>query len=445
MGVNTSMTSDESQDGLRHAQKDHGEHVSRQEPSPNEMIDEEVYDSRDEQSRPMLPSVNEATQREHLSIGSPPDRRPYHPSRVWAVAVKFLYWDLTIAESWTLAIVFVLYFSQGLIVGLFGGTVPILLKPHLDYADVGLLGLAFYPYSIKLLWSPLIDYYWSEKIGRRKSWIVPVQSVAGLLLIALGAQTSSMFREIEAHNKQALSQYVILCFCLIFCSATLGCAMEGWSITLLPASKARWTSTTKVVGMTMGVFTSYTLYILTTASRAEDASLSPGPEIESAMLGRFTIYIGLFNLLCSFISLIFIVELDQTPRIRASIVEVYKIIPRILRLRPVRQMAIVHLLTGFGFEVNDAGTDLKLLDKGFGSVNIAMATVVNLPFDLISSVIAGTLCVKYKPMVVWNWSFMSRLTAAMFAQFTVAVYPEGGVSAWYIGLVYFGHIFNVIS
>jgi hypothetical protein len=36
--------------------------------------------------------------------------------------------------------------------------------------------LQAYPYSLKLLWSPIVDSLFSESFGRRKSWIIPIQA-----------------------------------------------------------------------------------------------------------------------------------------------------------------------------------------------------------------------------------------------------------------------------
>lgn len=46
---------------------------------------------------------------------------------------------------------------QGIPVGLAFGTMPFLLKARLSYSDIGFFMLATYPYSLKLLWSPVVD------------------------------------------------------------------------------------------------------------------------------------------------------------------------------------------------------------------------------------------------------------------------------------------------
>lgn len=50
-----------------------------------------------------------------------------------------------------------------------------MLQSRLSYAQIGTFSLAAYPYSLKLLWSPVVDSLYWGRMGRRKSWIVPIQ------------------------------------------------------------------------------------------------------------------------------------------------------------------------------------------------------------------------------------------------------------------------------
>ncbi|KAJ4473901.1 hypothetical protein J3R30DRAFT_3406733 [Lentinula aciculospora] len=67
--------------------------------------------------------------------------------------------------------------------GLALGSVPFLLREHLSYSQLGTFALAGYPYSLKLLWSPIVDSCYFPSVGRRKSWIVPMQFVIGSLML----------------------------------------------------------------------------------------------------------------------------------------------------------------------------------------------------------------------------------------------------------------------
>ena len=63
------------------------------------------------------------------------------------------------------------------------GSVPFLLKEHLSYSQLATFALSSYPYSLKLLWSPVVDSVFFKSFGRRKSWIVPMQLIVGSLML----------------------------------------------------------------------------------------------------------------------------------------------------------------------------------------------------------------------------------------------------------------------
>jgi MFS transporter, PAT family, solute carrier family 33 (acetyl-CoA transportor), member 1 len=74
--------------------------------------------------------------------------------------------------------------------GLALGSIPFLLREHLSYAQLAIFALSNYPYSLKLLWSPIVDSLFIPSIGRRKSWIIPMQTMIGsmMLWMSFGAE-----------------------------------------------------------------------------------------------------------------------------------------------------------------------------------------------------------------------------------------------------------------
>ncbi len=55
---------------------------------------------------------------------------------------------------------------------------PFLLQAKASYTAIGIFSLASYPYSLKLLWSPIVDSIYSLAFGRRKSWVVSMPKLA---------------------------------------------------------------------------------------------------------------------------------------------------------------------------------------------------------------------------------------------------------------------------
>ncbi|HEY3451319.1 MAG TPA: MFS transporter [Myxococcales bacterium] len=89
-----------------------------------------------------------------------------------------------------------LYFSQGLPFGFFTQALPVLLrKQGYSLGEIGLSSLLAAPWALKFLWAPAADRFWWPRLGRRKSWILPLQlatvlTLGGLALV--GDATASV-------------------------------------------------------------------------------------------------------------------------------------------------------------------------------------------------------------------------------------------------------------
>ena len=120
-----------------------------------------------------------------------------------------------------------LYFLQGIPMGLASGSVPFLLKKHLSYGQIGVFTLASYPYSLKLLWSPIVDAVWHPKLGRRKSWILPIQVCSGFGMIYLGGNIKKMMIAAGASDGSGVWTFTWWWFFLVFLCATQDIAVDG--------------------------------------------------------------------------------------------------------------------------------------------------------------------------------------------------------------------------
>jgi MFS transporter, PAT family, solute carrier family 33 (acetyl-CoA transportor), member 1 len=120
-----------------------------------------------------------------------------------------------------------LYFLQGLPMGLAMGSVPLLLKQHVSYSQMGVFSLAGYPYSLKLLWSPIVDAVWSPKLGRRKSWILPIQTLSGIGMLWLASMVEDLINEAGGNGGQNVWGFTMWWFSLVFMCATQDIAVDG--------------------------------------------------------------------------------------------------------------------------------------------------------------------------------------------------------------------------
>lgn len=79
-----------------------------------------------------------------------------------------------------------LYFAQGLPFGFFTQFLPVMLRQQgVSLQAIGASYLLALPWSLKFLWAPLVDKYGSERFGKRRSWIVPIQAITVVTLVGL--------------------------------------------------------------------------------------------------------------------------------------------------------------------------------------------------------------------------------------------------------------------
>jgi PAT family acetyl-CoA transporter-like MFS transporter 1 len=89
---------------------------------------------------------------------------------------------------------------KGIPLGLTGSLPYILSSRKVSYADQGTFSFAFWPFSLKLLWAPIVDSLFIEKIGRRKSWLVPIQYLLGIFMILFANYTRSLLEGTGHHE-----------------------------------------------------------------------------------------------------------------------------------------------------------------------------------------------------------------------------------------------------
>lgn len=89
-----------------------------------------------------------------------------------------------------MATVTLLGFSSGLPLALTGGTLQAWMAvAGVDLRTIGVFALAGLPYTLKFIWSPLMDRFIPPWLGRRRGWILIAQLclVAGIATMAFGS------------------------------------------------------------------------------------------------------------------------------------------------------------------------------------------------------------------------------------------------------------------
>lgn len=128
-----------------------------------------------------------------------------------------------------IALLMFLYVLQGIPLGLAGAIPYLLTSRKVSYNDQALFSFVYWPFSVKLLWAPIVDSLYVSSFGRRKSWLVPVQYLIGIFMLALSLFISRIMDEGN------LNIYLLtaIFFLLNFLAATQDIAVDGWALTML--------------------------------------------------------------------------------------------------------------------------------------------------------------------------------------------------------------------
>lgn len=126
-----------------------------------------------------------------------------------------------------------LYVLQGIPLGL-AGSIPMLLQSRrVTYTEQAMFSFVYWPFSIKLLWAPLVDSLYVSWFGRRKTWLIPTQYLIGLFMLVLSFRIKDIMGDGEGAPPVDVFFLTVIFFMLNFLAATQDIAVDGWALTML--------------------------------------------------------------------------------------------------------------------------------------------------------------------------------------------------------------------
>jgi len=93
-------------------------------------------------------------------------------------------------------------------------------------------------------------------------------------------------------------------------------------------------------------------------------------------------------------------------------------------LKHVQSFALVHLVSKLGTAANDAATSLKLLEKGLSKEDLALAVLIDFPFQIIFGWLAARWSSGDKPLRPWVRAMWARLAFAVTAMLLISSFPS---------------------
>ncbi|SPO23326.1 related to putative acetyl-coenzyme A transporter [Ustilago trichophora] len=351
--------------------------------------------------------------------------------------------DLSPQDRKAMILLVILYLLQGVPVGLAFGTMPFLLKSKLSYGDIGFFMLCTYPYSLKLFWSPIVDSTFVNELqlpligkislGRRKSWIVPIQTVVGIMFWYLSSNVDQLLLA-DLPNVKLIT---LIFFVMILFAATQDIAVDGWALTLLSQENLSYASTAQTVGLNSGYFLSFTVFLAFNSVEFSNKYFRSTPlDYPLLSLSAYMRFWAIGFLLVTAWLVVFKkedAEKDDAPDMNVK--EVYSIMWRICRLKHVQTFILIHFVAKIGFQANEAVTGLKLVEKGFGKEDLALAVLIDFPFQLIFGYLAARWSKGDRALQPWVVAFFFRLGFAVLSMAIVHGMPKAPIGAGYFFVV----------
>jgi PAT family acetyl-CoA transporter-like MFS transporter 1 len=88
-------------------------------------------------------------------------------------------------DRWNISLLLFLYLLQGIPLGM-AASIPLIIQTYgASWSQQATFSFAFWPFSLKLLWAPIVDALYSKRFGRRKTWLIPIQYSIGFVMIIL--------------------------------------------------------------------------------------------------------------------------------------------------------------------------------------------------------------------------------------------------------------------
>jgi RhtX/FptX family siderophore transporter len=149
----------------------------------------------------------------------------------------------TLSPAGKLGLLGSLYLAQGLPFGFFTQALPVLLRREgHTLGAIGLTSLLALPWALKFAWAPLVDRFSGGRLGKRTSWVVPVQvlTVAVLTLLAVAGESS-------------LPLLLAAVFVLNLLAATQDIATDGLAVDMLERAERGFANGLQVAGYRTGM------------------------------------------------------------------------------------------------------------------------------------------------------------------------------------------------
>lgn len=346
-----------------------------------------------------------------------------------------------------------LYVLQGIPLGVAGSIPLILQSKNVSYSDQAIYSFVFWPFSLKLLWAPLVDAAYFSRFGRRKSWLVPTQYFLGLFMFFLSYEVDELLKSNE-HTSPNIIKLTAVFFMFGFLAATQDIAVDGWALTMLSKENVGLASTCNSVGQTAGYFLGNILFLaLESAEFCNKYLRTQSQPTGIVTLADFLFFWGIVFVVTT--TLVMVLKKENNGRAalhqaaQQGIKETYKSLFSIIRMPAILNFCFLLLTSKIGFSAADEVTGLKLIEMGVPKEQLAILAVPMVPLQILLPIAISKYTAGHKPLNVFYWAMPFRLTMgiifALLVFWTPMVKQGTEFPTYYYGALLFSYALHQVA
>jgi len=294
-----------------------------------------------------------------------------------------------------------LYSIQGVPQGFFGRTIHILfIEKGAHNSDLGALALALMPYSFKFLLAPFMDTYYSKTLGKRKTYIIPMQYLFSVICFFLAFNITEEVKELN------VTPVLLLGFVSNTIMAIQDIAVDGWAITILSQENVAYGALAQSIGLMLGGILAFNVFIpLSSVSFCNQYFFSTPQDTPVMALEGFWIWTGIITLIITVYVHFFQKEKTSSTEEITSVIEVIKTLKAFVKNVNLRQLVLVTITSSLTTAPIYALADTKLLQNGFPKEVLTNITTGLIPVQIFGSIFVSKLGKRKMEMKVKTWAY----------------------------------------
>lgn len=326
-----------------------------------------------------------------------------------------------------------LYLLQGVPLGLTGSLPFILSSRKVSYADQGTFSFASWPFSMKLLWAPVVDSIFFKRIGRRKSWLIPVQYLIGIFMLVFSSYVHRILESDDPNvdTHQDIFVLTAIFFLFTFLSATQDIAVDGWGLTILSKENLGWASICNNAGATTGVLIGNSLFLVLESSEFSNDYIRPLFGLPSQKHGLITLkefmnFFGVVYIVSTTLILLFKKEknltYDKYVDNNLSIKTTFKSLLDVIKLKPIQKLMFILLTCKIAFATHSIRS-LKMIEAGVPKEKLGL---MNAPFQIVqilTPILISNIANSNRPLDLFIKIYPIRLVMTVILAVWVYITP----------------------